>query len=442
MSKRIGLTVLFFILLGGVMAQKKLNYIEVDKKSYQLFLEQKWSELIEFSDEARKMGIDFFYLQARTGIAYYNLKKYRISSGWFLKAWENDQSFDWLQEYLYYSLLYGGRGAEAFKVAANFNPAMQQKIGYAKSKLTRVALEGGFCVNPDFDKLTKSYSSSENIGEDFGEAFYLKNYHFESFDLNHRMAPGLHVNHNFTYLGIKREQEVFWGDLNSFPISVNQFQYFINPHILIGKKFHFSPALTVLWGKSNYFSAGLRGNANRFFTEVDYNFSDFIFSTSVWANFGNLKSGAEVNLANIYDEKFMQLSAWVTIYPLSNTNFYLTPRVYFKGDNENSLDYNAFGISGGAQLGKVHFWGQYLNGEMQNFIESAGYVVSNFPGTSEQKFSGSLYFPLGKKQQLVIRYINQDVTEKYLVYSDGSLSRSEDYKYVKHTITAGISWNF
>jgi len=442
MSKRIGIIILCFLILGNVMAQKKLNYIEVDKKSYQLFLEKKWTELIDYSTEARKQGIDFFYLEARTGIAWYNLKKYRTSAVWFLKAWENDQSFEWLQEYLYYSLALGGRGAEAIKYAAGFTPAMKEKIGYSNSKITRVALEGGYCFNPDFESLTKSYSSSEYIGEDYGEAFYLKNYHFESFDLNHRMAPGLHLNHNFTYLGIKREQEIFWGDLNSFPIDIKQFQYFINPHILIGKKFNISPALSVVWGNSNYFTGGLRGNANRFYTETDYKFSDIIFSTSVWSDFGNFKPGAEVNLANIYDEDFVQLSVWITVYPFSNTNFYLTPRIYFKADNENSFNYNTFGISGGVQLGKVHFYGQYLNGDMENFVEAAGYVVSNFPGSSEQKFTGSLYFPLGKKQQLVLRYINQDVTEKYVVYSEGRYSRTEDYKYIKHTITAGISWNF
>jgi tetratricopeptide (TPR) repeat protein len=55
---------------------------------------------------------------------------------------------------------------------------------------------------------------------------------------------------------------------------------------------------------------------------------------------------------------------------------------------------------------------------MENFIESGGYVVSNFPGVSEQKFSGSLYFPTGKKYQLVLRYLSQDVTETYKVYTN------------------------
>ena len=93
-------------------------------------------------------------------------------------------------------------------------------------------------------------------------------------------------------------------------------------------------------------------------------------------------------------------------------------------------------------MGTVHLYGSYLNGDMENFIESAGYVVANFPGTSQNKFSGSLYFPTGKKYQLVIRYINQDITENYRVYTSGIESDVFSYNYMKHTFTGGISWNF
>jgi hypothetical protein len=121
---------------------------------------------------------------------------------------------------------------------------------------------------------------------------------------------------------------------------------------------------------------------------------------------------------------------------------YFTPRIYFKSDNENGFGLNTFGFSGGAQLGPIHFTGQYLNGEMVNFIEPAGYVAGNFPGRSEHKITGSLYFPVGKKYQFVVRYINQDVFEMYNVYTNGTISNSMEYKYIKHTLTAGISWNF
>ena len=55
---------------------------------------------------------------------------------------------------------------------------------------------------------------------------------------------------------------------------------------------------------------------------------------------------------------------------------------------------------------------------------------------------GSIYFPMGKKYQFVLRYINQNITEKYQVYTEGVKSNSLEYNYIKQTITAGISWNF
>ena len=440
MSKRIGITGILLVFLFAVSAQKKLSYIEVDKKSYELYQQQKWDELIEFSAEVRKQGMDFFYLQARTGIAYYNLKRYRNAADCLLKAWENDQGFEWLQEYLYYSLVYSGRSAEASKVADKFTDSLKQKIHYQKMKPIRAAIEFGYSFNEDFNELSNTNFDEElNVGEDYGEAYILKNYHFESFDYSHQIAPGAFLNHNFTHLGINREEQVFWGSRYFFPIKVKQNQYFINPVFVLKKKWHVSTSMNVIWGNSDVVLGDY--NPDTFYPS-NIKFSDFIFSTSTWTHWGNFSPGTEINLANIYNNGFTQLSAWLTYYPFSNTNFYLTPRVYFKSDAENGFGYNTFGISGGVQLGPIHFNGQYLNGDMENFIESAGYVVGNFPGRSEQKFTGSIYFPAGKRYQFVVRYINQDVIEKYQVYSNGIPSNSMEYNYTKQTLTGGISWNF
>jgi hypothetical protein len=443
MSKRIGITGILLLFLFAASAQKKLSYIEVDNKSYELHKQQKWEELIEFSAEVRKQGMDFFYLQARTGIAYYNLKKYRNAADWLLKAWENDQSFEWLQEYLYYSLVYGGRSTEASKIAADFTVALKQKIFFQYMKPLRVAFESGYSFNPDFDKQTNgSHHEEIGVGDNYGEAFYLNNYHFESLDYSHQTAPGINLNHNFTYIGINREEQVYWGSLNTFPIKTNQYQYFLNPILVLGEKLYVSPSISVVWGNSDMFLGYYNSSDQKDFYSSPVKFSDFIFSTSMWSHFGNFSPGAEINFANVNNEGFTQFSGWTTVYPLSNTDLYFTPRVYLKTDAEGNIAYNAFGISGGAQLGPLHFYGQYLNGDMKNFVESAGYVIANFPGKSEQKLSGSIYFPKGKRYQFVLRYINQNITEKYQVYTDGTPSNSMEYNYTKHTLTGGISWNF
>ncbi|QGY44384.1 hypothetical protein GM418_12165 [Maribellus comscasis] len=440
MSKRVGLIIVFGLLFLAVSAQETWNYAAVDKKSHELYQKKKWAELIKYSNDARNHGIDFFYLQARSGIAYYNLKLYRKSTKWFLKAYENDQSFEWLQEYLYYSLVFGGRTTEALKYAKNFTPAFQQKINYAPAKISRIAFEGGYSFNPDFDKIKGiAYHEQLDVGDNYGEAYFLENYHFESFDLSHQLAPGVSINHNFTYLGLNKEEQVYWGSQNEFPIKVNQFQYFINPYFVLGKKWYVSPSVSIVWGNTELYLGNYDPNT---FYVSSLKYSDFIYTTSSWSHFGNFSPGAEINFANIFDVSFTQMSAWICYYPFSNTNFYITPRVYFRGDKAESLGYNTFEVSGGIQLGPVHLYGKYLNGDMRNFIESAGYVISNFPGSSDQKIMGSLYFPTGKKYQFVFRYINQNITENYQVYTSGVKSNSLEYNYVKHTITAGISWNF
>lgn len=443
MSKRIGIIALLVVAFLGTRAQQKLNYAEVDKKSYELFQEKKWHELIDYATIARQQGIDFFYLQVRTGIAWYNLKKYTKSTHWFLKAWEADQAFDWLQEYLYYSLVFSGRTAEASKYAAGFDARLKEKIGWKRGKLTRLALEGGYSFNPDFDKLSASSQyEAAGVGSNYGEVFYLKNYSFQSFDLSHQVGPGFTLNHNLTHIGVNREEQVYWGDLNSFDAKTDQYQYFISPNFVLGRKLYLSPSLSLVWGNADYRVGSVNYSGNRYFYRPMSKYSDFIFSASGWTFLGNFSPGAEVNLANIYNQNFTQVSAWMTFYPFSNLNFYLAPRVYFKSDPENGFGYNTFGISSGLKIGFVYLAGQYWKGEMKNFIEPSGYVIANFPGKSSRKYMASAYFPVGKKFQFVFRYMNQDITEDYTIYTSGVKSGAMEYSYIKHTLTGGISWNF
>lgn len=441
MQKRTGLIITATLLFLAVHARPQLNYPEVEKTSYELYLQGRWKELIRYSEEARRQGIDFFYLKVRTGIAFYNLKKYRTASEWFLKAWEDEQEFTWLQEYLYYSLLYAGREAEAFRAAGSFSTDIQQKIGFSGNKITRVALETGYGYNPDLVRLTGApHDSDAGTGTDYGEAFYLKNYHFGSFDLSHRITPGLSLFHSLTYMGINREERIDWYGRNMFDSRTNQLQYFMNPLVVVGKKIYLSPSLCLIIGDFSYYSGEFIGSYPEFIPSA-ISYQDLVFSVSTWSHFGNFSPGGEINYATLGEAGFSQYSFWVTYYPLSNARLYLTPRLYLRGD-KNGFGYNTLGISAGGQLGQVHIYGQYLNGKMENFIEAAGYIVSNFPGTSEQKFSGSIYFPAGKKRKLVLRYIVQNVSETYQVYSNYEKSRSKNYNFAKHTLTAGISWNF
>ena len=82
-----------------------------------------------------------------------------------------------------------------------------------------MAFEAGFSFNPDFEELLNaSLGEQAGVADNYGEAFYLKNYHFESFDLSHQVLPGFTINHNFTAINVNREEQVDWTGRNSFPI--------------------------------------------------------------------------------------------------------------------------------------------------------------------------------------------------------------------------------
>lgn len=442
MSKRIGLLISFVIFLTVANAQKKLNFVEVDTRSYELFQDKNWPELIRFAGEAREQGIDFFYLQVRTGIAWYNQGKYRNAVPWFLKAYANDNTFDWLQEYVYYSLLFSGQQTEAVKYAPFFSDAVKKKIGFHEIGITRLAYETGYSFNPDFETLkTRDFKTEVNLGEDYGEGYFMNNYSFHSFDLSHRVAPNFTLNHNLTFIGVNREAVVDWSVQTTAPIRINQFQYFINPVWAIGKNLNISPSLNLIFGSGDVYAGYLNRDLTKGYRTTNTTYSDAVVSTAVWSNYRNFSPGFELSAGSINDSKFTQMSSWITYYPLANAKLYITPRVYFKSGTDG-FGWNAAGISGGATLGKVHFYGNYLWGNMENFVESAGYVVANFPGSSDRKMMGSVFFPIGRKYQFVLRYMNQNVIEKYQVYTEGYKTNSLEYNYLKHTITAGISWNF
>jgi len=345
---------------------------------------------------------------------------------------------------LYYSLVFSGRYPEAINYAALFPTVVKDKIGFKDSGVTRLAYEGGFSFNPDFEKQkVREFSREVNLGKDYGSGYFLKNYSFHSFDLSHKISSKLTLNHNLTYLSVNREAVVDWGGQSSSPVHINQLQYFINPVWVIGKKLNISSSLNLIFGSGDLYSGRLNRDSTRYFKLSTTRYNDALFSTAIWSNFGHFSPGFEINAGDVNDSKFAQMSAWVTYYPLSNTKLYLTPRVYFKtGTASSNFGWNAMGISGGVQLGKIHLNGQYLMGDMENFVESVGYVISNFPGKSDKKITGSLYFPIGRKSQFVFRYFNQNVIEKYQVYKDGVIANYMEYNFLKQTFTTGISWNF
>ncbi|RLD49863.1 MAG: hypothetical protein DRI97_17595, partial [Bacteroidetes bacterium] len=76
----------------GIKAQEPADFNTINRKTYQLYLSQKWDSVIIMGKQALKQEMDFYYLRMRIGIAYYSKKHYRTAARHFSAALEQNKS--------------------------------------------------------------------------------------------------------------------------------------------------------------------------------------------------------------------------------------------------------------------------------------------------------------------------------------------------------------
>ena len=79
------------------------TFREVDSSSYALYKAAAWDSLAGFGSKAYAEGYDYYYLNLRTAIAFYELGNYPAALRFFERAYRNNSSDPVLKEYLFRS---------------------------------------------------------------------------------------------------------------------------------------------------------------------------------------------------------------------------------------------------------------------------------------------------------------------------------------------------
>ncbi len=205
------------------MAQDSITSAEVEPKSYQLYLDKKWPELIKYGNKASKSGYDYFYLQMRIGIAYYENKNYCLAENHFKKALAFSSNDALALEYLYYCYVFTGRYEEARKLSKQFNKQLAEKTGIDKlSSVDFVIIEGGTKITDSASYYDKSTKKNSNY---FNPALYIHA------GIGSSIKNRISIFNAFTYFN----QTTFTG-------TVSQFQYYLKSAIPIKNNWLISPA--------------------------------------------------------------------------------------------------------------------------------------------------------------------------------------------------------
>lgn len=181
------------------MIHGQQSFKEVDSVSYQLYLDKDWSKLVQYGQDAEAKGYDYFYLNLRIGIAFFNLKDYKTSLIYLEKAHEDNSYSDVVKEYLFWDNYYLFKEKQAIMWYNQLDDSIQERIGYSKPKFINGLYIGG----------GKKTSQNPDIAS---------NVSYLTINLDHHLGGRLDLKHGY----LLSTQKLNWGDFT-------QHQYFIIP---------------------------------------------------------------------------------------------------------------------------------------------------------------------------------------------------------------------
>jgi hypothetical protein len=419
MNKAI-LIVVFALNVFKLLAQDVINSSEVEQKSYQLYLDKKWPELIKYGNKASKSGYDYFYLQMRIGIAYYENRNYCLAENHFKKALAFSSNDELALEYLYYCYVFTGRYEEARKLSKQFNKKLAEKIGTVKlSSVDFVIVEGGTKITDSagyYDKNTKSNSNYFN--------------------------PALYI-HAGIASSIKNRISIFnaltYFNQTTFTGTVSQFQYYLKSAIPIKNNWLISPAFhwinvghtaeipvatTSVTSKSRPQGPPARPQTETIQTTSNY----FVGAFYIQKNINKFVLILGSTVSNMNDQTLLLHNGLISYSLLGNSRIVLGCTDYIHTVNSYSTINNSVSPFVYVQpFKKMSVKISYLQNKGSNIIEDNGYLVNNSGDLTTSRWSYLVNFNASQHIALYGLYQFENKEES-----------SQNFNYHYNVIVAGI----
>lgn len=431
-ARKYGILTVLLVFTIHLKSQENPDLINSDISTYRQYMNMQWDSLIDEGNRYIKKGIDYYYLRARLGVAYYVKQNYVKAIKHFKKARELNPGDQFAIEYLYLANLYYGDDFEAKIYASQLTPARKQELGIKSSFIEGYSADVTYSFSPD-----KKISAVNNLA--VSGVQQLPN-NFTNANLTLKEMPGKRIKlvEGYTFLYKNSDYYEKTGSSSDFYSSyILQNQVFASAIYYPGKGWQIVAAYHPIWISIPYTTTAGNGqgrkSATSYSTLSNYSFSGSIAKSFGYFNLGYTYTGSELNYFKQQQHTFN-----FGIFPLGNLNLYLLNRFIFQ-DDKTFPDTKSFVV--GETLGfKVnkHFWAEanLLAGNIRNMSDYGSYIIYNDVNTLKLKSGVSLLFPLNSGKIISIRanYANGESN-----FSDASINNTVKYSSV--SITGGISWN-
>lgn len=492
------LIILFFCSLN-LFSQSKYNSKTVDSETYYLYIDKKWKPLISEGKEALKNNIDFFYLRMRLGIAYYEQGKYIKAAEHFNKAYNFNQYDTLCNEYLYYSNLFSGRKKQAGLFVDRISRERKNKLGIKKYLFINANLSSTYIFNQDFENIKKN--NIGGIDKIFGEQLIFQNLDLYNISYGLNLSKRISFYNSVCKLHINKTKQILYeSDLYEFKNDVDEYQIYFRLNYLFNNDFKINAAINTIFTKQTLTSLQeiktlvnvpfkfvdnithqIVNDTIYNFPEFSYDFFDFYKNTWSWVGFIGLSKSFsifDINLfstySNINNGRQFQLGGSLKVYPLGNTNLYLSGEFIYQsefGDEKLETENTGYLFKnniGFRALNIGWIYATYAFGEIRNFNSNFAMDIFDSGDMIKQKAEIGIQFPINLNLNLFLQYsyslneqkyltykFDKQVTNEYETYYNnlhdlGKISiTTDEYKPVlkninfnNHIITGGLTWNF
>lgn len=425
-------------------AQPALNTRTVDEQTYAFYQEKDWDALIALGRNALSSGIDFYYLQYRMGIAWFEKGNYHQAIIHFYKAYETNTTDPLLQEYLYLANLYVNRKQEAKIIAGSMTASHRKRLGFTDDLWLETAEVYVSLDQTNSSDIIDSYQIDTN-GLPDGKQYIPKDHRYVGINLYHPVSRGFSIYHGYSNL---RKNHFIYTQSNNNPIVADDATSTLNQYYLSGIA-RVARNLTLITG-FHYINirypveATITRGMNSFVITEMESLNDFLGFASLYKHIGSMTLGGTVYYAGLNNARQIQTDAMFTWYPLGNLNLY-TVSVFSMQSEKNDLSETnirnvLFQRIGGKISRSCWLEGSVSFGEIQNFLRYDGLVVFNAMDMIRQQIGGKLIMMLTPNLSANVHYI---YSLRRSVFKADMISNqtTNQLEYTSHSFTGGLTWN-
>jgi hypothetical protein len=443
MRKVIYISFIIFLLSRLVHGQETDSNWNPDKKTFELYTQKNWKELIFWSKKAIKEGHDYFYMRMRLGIALYETHNYQRALIHFRKAYEFNSKDPYLLQYLYYANLFAGRKKAALDISREFPSGFYQKIISRQVPKFKIATLGLQTVFSDLETGEDLVSGIDR--DQYGSQLFLNNFTKINLGFNHTISRRFSMFYQYSLL---IENRFFFYQDNSTAYylpeqKLYESQIYLSGNIYLGSNFNLFASANYLPGSAPEISSG-RGQS--FFYAPGYRYNDFSGNLTVFKDFSYISLGLSATYSYLQLHNYTQEGIFIQFYPLGNLNLYLTGSYQLK-QKSVSGQFSANGSFYEYKLGYRIFKPLWLeiegtSGDLQYASTQLASMVYNNPNRVNNSFGGTFLIDLKNKNLwLKLSYYYSDVSSQF--YSEDHLPTDVNtIHYNIHSIFGGLSWTF